>query len=226
MRVLLLVAHPDTTEHGFIHKAMKVAKEALESKGHETRVVDLYKINYIKPVTKDDYLEERGNGRISITDSLVDGNTVAEIEEQQANIMWSTHIIVFAPMFYFRLPAGFYGWCERTLMTQKDIRGKKFMVVINPGAGKDYYNPQSTCGTIEFLLSHITCGMCPYVGWTPLRTQVFYDTMSKSAEEQERMLGEWRKRMESFESIPELPISGSPCPAPEMVAKIEETYFE
>jgi putative NADPH-quinone reductase len=114
MRVLLLVAHGDYDGKSNSHLLAHSADEALRAAGNDARVVDLAKSGFLVASSKSDFVAEVASERFS---SLLAGasrdNLKPEIREQQDNITWATHVIVFSPVWYHGLPASYYAYYER-----------------------------------------------------------------------------------------------------------------
>jgi putative NADPH-quinone reductase len=114
MRVLLLIAHGDYDGKSNSHLLAHSADEALKAAGNETRLVDLVKSGFNVASSKSDFLVEVASERFS---SLLAGasrdSLKPEIREQQDNINWATHVIVFGPVWYHGLPSCFYAYYPR-----------------------------------------------------------------------------------------------------------------
>lgn len=148
-------------------------------------VVDLVKSGFHVASSKSDFLAEVPSERFS---SLLAGasrdNLKPAIREQQDNINWATHVIVFGPVWYHGLPSCYYAYYERvfTLGWSFDAqhnwaRGffsdKKAMIVVTAAAPGRLYT-RAGGFTLEWMLFPVHARNFRYNGFQILRSQGFY----------------------------------------------------
>lgn len=114
MRVLILVAHPDPTHKATAFRFADGAKEALEKAGHEVRYVNLIEAGFNTTGSAADF-KKVNTEPFTYIGNQADDNLIDPIKVQQENLKWSTHVLVFSPMWFGRLPSCFYAYTERVL---------------------------------------------------------------------------------------------------------------
>ncbi|EAY16128.1 quinone reductase, putative [Trichomonas vaginalis G3] len=149
MKVLILIAHADTTHQATAFRIAKAAKEALLAQNHEVREVVLIEEGFDRVLTESDFKVKK-TSYFDYFENSKDGNLVDTITKQVDNINWCTHILVIGPMWYFRFPACFEAWIERVLINV-DGQSKKVSFVISNAGDEQYYSEKGS-GSIEQLL--------------------------------------------------------------------------
>lgn len=134
MRALILFAHPK--DDSFSAAVLATVRQALEARGAEYRVRDLYRSNF-SPVLSaqelDRYLDETTN--------------IAPVAQDVADLRWADTLIFIYPTWWYGLPAMLKGWLDRVLLP-----GVAFLM---PTDGEDI-RPGLT--NIRRLAVFTTCG--------------------------------------------------------------------
>ncbi|MBD5798021.1 NAD(P)H dehydrogenase [Bacillus pseudomycoides] len=99
MKHLIVYAHPNP--QSFNHAILETVKDELEEKGHEVRVRDLYELNFNPVLAASDFV------------SFSQGNTPADIKEEQEHITWADNITFIYPVSWAGLPAILKGYVDR-----------------------------------------------------------------------------------------------------------------
>lgn len=99
MKHVIVYAHPNT--ESFNHAILETVKKELEEKGHEVRVRDLYELNFNPVLGASDFI------------SFSQGNTPADIKEEQEHISWADSITFIYPVWWAGLPAILKGYVDR-----------------------------------------------------------------------------------------------------------------
>jgi NAD(P)H dehydrogenase (quinone) len=97
-------------------------------------------------------------GRLQTLDNLIPA-----IREQQANLLWATHVIVLGPIWFYRFPANLYayedrvftaGWAYNFGVPYEGLAlyGRKVLFVITTGAPADFYSHGGPLMSIDGLL--------------------------------------------------------------------------
>lgn len=141
MKVLVVYCHP--CGQSFSAAVRDVAVEALEQRGHDVHLVDLYGIGF-DPVMR---LEEwRGYFK--------DGDNLAPIRDQAQQLLWAEAVVFIYPTWGYGLPAMLKGWLERVLV---------------PGFAFDMptsaLGPKPKLRHIGRVLALTTCGASPLLSW-------------------------------------------------------------
>ncbi|EAX89333.1 hypothetical protein TVAG_574690 [Trichomonas vaginalis G3] len=151
MRVLILIAHADSTHKATAFRIAKAAEEAFDAAKIEYREVILHEAGFDQTLTERDFIERKSD-HFDYIANRVEGNIVDVIVKQEQNVAWATNILVVGPMWYFRYPACFQAWIERVLSGTKG-EGKRVSFVISNEADEEYYSEHSPeAGSIEQLL--------------------------------------------------------------------------
>ena len=100
MRVLVVYCHPDP--HSFTAAVRDTAIAALETSGHETRLVDLYgeDFNPVLGAEERARYHDPGDNEIPVADHL-------------AHIKWAEALVFVYPTWWYGLPAMLKGWLDR-----------------------------------------------------------------------------------------------------------------
>jgi putative NADPH-quinone reductase len=219
MRVLVLIAHANAKGQSTAHRLAAAAESALLEDGHEVRVVDLVHCGFDKVATIDDFTSVPHPEHFDYETSHVpsNDNLVALIREQQAHVLWSTHIMVMGPIWFYRYPAAFYAYTERVLNSyfgytaeefgkSGPLRGRKVMCVATLGGYASTYAPAGPQTTIENIMYHVTRGHFSYCGMTCLRCQAFYQcTQDASPCDDPAVVEKWKAAVKNLDRRPEIP---------------------
>lgn len=101
MRALLVYCHPDPGS--FSAALRKAAEAALEARGHDVRVLDLYAGGFQPVLTR----EERA---VYLTAPSV---IEASVQEHVDGLRWAEHLLFVFPIWFYGPPAMLKGWLER-----------------------------------------------------------------------------------------------------------------
>lgn len=101
MRILIVFCHP--SEASFGAALFRTTREALERRGHEVRVIDLYRIGFdpvLAPSEWDAYLSDTSA-------------VIANVDEHVEAMRWAEGLILVFPTWMYGPPAMLKGWLER-----------------------------------------------------------------------------------------------------------------
>lgn len=141
MNVLVVYCHP--CEDSFNAAVLKAAIGALEERGHQIRISDLYGGGF-DPVMRAAEWHRYHDA----------GQNMEPVSEQVENLKWAEAVVFVYPTWWYGLPAMLKGWLERVLV---------------PGFAFDI--PTAERGSVP-RLKHIkrvivltTCGATPLISW-------------------------------------------------------------
>jgi putative NADPH-quinone reductase len=141
MKTLVVYCHP--CEDSFNASVLKVTLEALAERGHEVRVLDLYREEF-DPVMR--LPEWRTYHDLA--------KNLEPVSEQAGHLRWAEAVIFIYPTWWYGVPAMLKGWLERVL-----VPGFAFEI------------PTARRGAVP-KLKHITrvivlttCGATPFISW-------------------------------------------------------------
>ena len=166
MKYLILIAHADPKSDSSAHKLAAEAKKTLLEQNHEVRVVDLVKEGFKENASADDFVDI-GTGRFSYGGLQKRENLCKTIRDQQANLEWCECLLVFAPIWFYTLPACFLSFMQRVLTNgwgydfsipreKLALYGRKAMLVITAGAGPECYSHLGEYQSLEGMLYQTT----------------------------------------------------------------------
>jgi putative NADPH-quinone reductase len=219
MRVVVLIAHANAKGQSTAHRLAAAAESALLEDGHEVRVFDLVHCGFDRVATVADFTLVARPEHFDYETSHVpsNDNLISLIREQQAQVLWSTHVVVIGPIWFYRYPATFYAYTERVLnshfgYTAEDfaksgpLRGRKVMCVATFGGFASTYTPDGPQTTVENILYHVTRGHFGYCGMTCLRSQAFYEcTQDASPCDAPAVLEKWKRAVKNLDRRPVIP---------------------
>lgn len=193
MRILILVAHVDPTHSATTFRFAESAKQYLEEHGHEVRYVNLIEAGFDRVVTEKDF-KICQKEPFNLFANQSEDNLQSEIKIQQDNLKWCTHLVIFAPMWFGRLPATVYAYAERVLtmpfawdfqhMLEKGyLSGRKATVIITTASMPNYFKPSEGNSLDAYTWSALYA--FNYSGFTIMRSFGIHGALSpKSIEKQ------------------------------------------
>ncbi|MDM5157083.1 NAD(P)H-dependent oxidoreductase [Bacillus sp. DX1.1] len=161
-----------TYPQSFNHAILETVQGQLEEKGHEVRVRDLYALNFNPVLATDDFI------------SFSQGNTPAEIEEEQKHIAWADVITFIYPVWWAGLPAILKGYVDRVFShgfayaysengIEKLLSGKKGLLLSTMGNTKEAYTAN---GMFEAMKKTTDAGIFEFTGIETLE-HTFYTSV-------------------------------------------------
>ena len=216
MKYLFLIAHGTMKEDSSAHKLAREAEKTLKAENHEVRVVDLVKAGFKENPSPDDF-QEVGEGKFSYGLLQKRENLSKTILEQQENLLWCDNLIIFAPIWFFTLPACFLSYMQRVLTngwgydfsTTRDklaLFGRQAMIVMTSGAGHETYSHLGRYQSVEAMLYQIT--YCLHgCGFEVKRTFPVYYASSLNAEQFEARAKQAAAAVSRINERPSLPFA-------------------
>lgn len=99
MNVLIVYSHPNP--ESFTSALRESFARGLSEGGHESQVIDLYKIDFDPNFRLEDY------------NAFVGGPVPADVKAQQEKVAWADAFAFVCPVFWMNLPANMIGWIVR-----------------------------------------------------------------------------------------------------------------
>ncbi|EAY00346.1 Flavodoxin-like fold family protein [Trichomonas vaginalis G3] len=186
MRVLILVAHPDPTHEATSFRFALSAKAALEAAGNEVRYVNLIAEGFDKAGSAGDFKQLKTDPFTYDGNQMIKDNLIDCIKVQQENLLWSTHVVIFAPLWFGRLPSCFYCYTERVLsfpfaydyenyIEKGFLKGRKVTSIISTGVDSSFFDPKNG-NTLDAYAWSAMYGF-DYSGFTILRSLGIYSAV-------------------------------------------------
>lgn len=167
MKHLVIYAHPQS--ESLNHSILNTAVNALEKKGHEVIVRDLYAMNF-QPVLQ-----------ISDLTAIKNGETPADLQQEQEYITNADCIILIYPIWWTGLPAILKGYIDRVFSygfaysyggdgIVPHLTDKKGMIVNTYGTPEEIYDQ---IGMTEALRLTSDIGIFEFTGIEPIEHLLF-----------------------------------------------------
>lgn len=180
MRSLIVVAHPEP--RSFNGALARAAQEALQSRGHEVRISDLYSQAFApeeharhysrrqNPARFDAQTEQRFSAQQNVLPHDVQG----EIDD----ILWADLLVLQFPLWWFGMPAILKGWMDRVFVYGRlysaserlhsgVCRGKRALLSVTAGSSSDACAHDGQEGDARLHLWPINYAL-HYLGFTVL----------------------------------------------------------
>lgn len=216
MKVLLLVAHVKGNTDSHSHKLAAAAESVLSTAGHEIRVVSLADSGFDTTAGNGDSIDVNPNNWAR---DLTPSTASSTVKEQIENMKWATHVIVFAPLWFMRLPACFYAYMEkvtgaalndpevmRGLYKRGPYVGKKAMLVVTTGNILRNFTYGEGISSIDGLLFETMFGSFYLLGFDVIRSMIISGFMKvKRGEQDEEVVEQFKKNIADFDSRPLIP---------------------
>ncbi|AMA74072.1 MULTISPECIES: NAD(P)H-dependent oxidoreductase [Aneurinibacillus] len=183
MKALLLFAHPNNQD-SFNSAIRDEVQKALESKGVETRIRDLYAANFQPVLTTDEMaLWERGE-------------VPEDIVEEQKHIKWADLLVIIYPVWWAGPPAILKGYYDRVLTSgfayqytenghEKLLGAKKALVIETASATKESLQKRSLDSAFK---AAVDVGILDYCGIQVMEHLILDNIHHVSDDERKQML--------------------------------------
>lgn len=136
MRHLVVYSHPNPKSFNCAIK--ETFKEALENKGHEVRVRDLYALGFDPVLRHSDF------------EALAKGSVLADVKTEQDHLNWAEMATFIFPIWWTGLPSMMKGYIDRVFShgfayvtengaIKKLLTGKKALIINTTGSPKEIY---------------------------------------------------------------------------------------
>ncbi|MGA9188899.1 MAG: NAD(P)H-dependent oxidoreductase [Methanosarcina sp.] len=210
MKVLYIYAHPEPKSFNGALKDTALA--ALQEKGYEVKLSDLYAMKFDPILKASDFPERKKpdvfNPFLEAINASKTGAFAPDIKEEMEKVRWADLLIFQFPIFFTFMPAIMKGWIDRVLapgfgfnpVTNSAyntglFKGKSAMLVTTTGASKKMYSEGGAHGDLNKHLELITHCIFEYMGMEVLPSYVIYGASSMSREKGAEELEKYRKRL-------------------------------
>lgn len=210
MKILYVYAHPEPKSFNGALKDTALA--ALQEKGHEVKLSDLYATNFNPVLNAGDFTERKKpdifKPFFEAIQASKTGAFVPDIKEEMEKVKWADLLIFQFPIFFTSMPAIMKGWIDRILapgfgfnpVTNNAydtglFKGKSAMLVTTTGAPKAMYSEGGAHGDLNKHLESITHCIFEYMGMKVLPSYIIYEVGSISREKGTEILENYRQRV-------------------------------
>ncbi len=210
MKIFYVYAHPEPKS---FNGALKdTAIDALQEKGHEVKLSDLYAMNFNPVLNAGDFTERKKqdvfNPFLEAIKAVKTGAFSPDIKEEMGKVRWADLIVFQFPIYFTAMPAIMKGWIDRVLapgfgfnpVTNSAydtglLKGKSAMLVTTTGAPKEMYSEGGAHGDLNKHLESITHCVFEYMGMKVLPSHIIYEASSMSKERGTEELEKYRKTL-------------------------------
>ncbi|HET7578366.1 MAG TPA: NAD(P)H-dependent oxidoreductase [Bacillales bacterium] len=186
MNHCLIFSHPKTDS--FNGAILHTYKKALEERGHEVEVRDLYRLDFQPVLSWKEY------------EAQLERNYATDVEKEQDFIRWADVLTFIYPVWWAGLPARAKGYLDRVfaygfayeLNGEEPIqllKGKKAATIFTSGTPETLYRKS---GMADGLKQTLEEGLFDFCGLETAGHLYFGNVVLASNVEHERMLGEVR----------------------------------
>lgn len=192
MKVLWVFAHPD--QRSLNGSLMAHGLRELRRLGHETRVCDLYEMDFKPVVDAGDFRRESGE-RLHVGAEQERAHAAGQLSDdilaEQAKVAWADVLVFHFPMWWFGPPAILKGWFDRVFVQgfafglrdaggrtlrygDGGLAGRRALVVTSVGARASGFGPRGVHGCVDDVLFPLLHGTFWYTGIAALPPFVVY----------------------------------------------------
>jgi len=185
-RILILQGHPDASEPHFCHALAQAYGEGAADAGHDTRVVDLARLDF--PLLRS--AKEWNEGQLP-----------AGLQQAQEDIRWAEHIVFFFPLWMGDMPALVKGFLEQVArpgfafdakqtnpLKRKGLTGRSARVVVTMGMPALVYRFYFRAHSVRALERNIL----GFVGMAPVNETLIGTVEDMDDKTRQRWLGKLR----------------------------------
>lgn len=187
-RILLLQGHPDASARHLGHALADAYAEGALAAGHEVRRVDVAGLDF--PLLRSQHDWEHGT-------------VPPALAPVQDDVRWSTHLVLFFPLWLGDMPALLKGFLEQAFrpgfafryaeggvaFTKKGLKGRTARVVVTMGMPALAYRFWFRAHSVKSLERNIL----GFVGIAPVHETLIGGIGRLSAEDGQRWLGKLRR---------------------------------
>ena len=203
-----VTAHPEPKS--FNHALVNDAVRHLREQGHCVAHSDLYAMNWqptadrrdFTTVCDPDYYKQQ---REELYASEHDG-FAPEIKAEMEKLFWCDVLVLQFPLWWFGMPAILKGWVDRVFVMGRvygrgrwyetgSFRGKKAMVSLTTGSGRENFGKGGRHMPMETLLEPIQHGIFRFNGFEVLEPFIAWQAAHISDEERKEYLRQFRERV-------------------------------
>lgn len=210
MKVFYIYAHPEPKSFNAALKDAALA--ALQEKGHEVKLSDLYAMRFNPVLTASDFPEQKNreffNAFLEAIQASKTGAFAPDIKEEMEKVKWADIIIFQFPLYFTAMPAIMKGWIDRVLApgfgfnprtkSAYDtglLKGRSAMLVATAGSPRAAYSEGGAHGDLNKHLESVTHCVFEFMGMKVLPSYIIYEASSMSVERGTEELEKFRKSL-------------------------------
>ncbi|NP_001166457.1 NAD(P)H dehydrogenase [quinone] 1 [Cavia porcellus] len=211
-RALIILAHSEKTSFNYAMK--EAAVEALQRKGWEVAVSDLYAMKFDPIISRKDItgaLKDPENFQYPAESALAykESRLSPDIVTEQKKVEEADLLIFQFPLQWFGVPAILKGWFERVftggfaytyaaMYDKGPFQNKKAVLSITTGGSESMYSLKGIHGDMNIILWPIQSGTLHFCGFQVLEPQLTYGIGHTPPDVRTEILAGWKKRLENI----------------------------
>jgi NAD(P)H dehydrogenase (quinone) len=227
MRSLIVVAHPEPKS--FNGALARAAQEALQSRGHEARISDLYSQLFAPDEHARHYSQRKDPARFDAQTeqrfSAQHNVLPHDVQREIDDLLWADLLVLQFPLWWFGMPAVLKGWMDRVFVYGRlysgskrlhtgVCRGKRALLSVTAGASADACAHDGQEGDARLHLWPINYAL-HYLGFTVLEPALIFGVRGSLAGEDavarkrylEEELHRHRARLADVDTVPAIPFN-------------------
>ena len=225
MRALIVHAHPEP--ESFTGAMRDTIVDALQERGDEIEVVDLYRLGFNPVLSRADFPAPSNPDNFAYTAEQRAGyksaNLARDIMEQIEAVLAADLLVLTFPVYWFSMPAILKGWIDRVFLAgpmysgrnmyaRGGMRGRRALVAASLGGRDHMFGPMALHGELERgMMSHLLQGSLGVVGYDVIAPFWAYHAPYVDQAARIRMLEELRAYVLNLEAAPTLPMPDLEC---------------
>ena len=225
MRALIVHAHPEP--ESFTGAMRDTIVDALQERGDQIEVVDLYRLGFNPVLSRADFLAPANPDNFAYTAEQRAGYKSAslarDILEQVEAVLAADLLVLTFPVYWFSMPAILKGWIDRVFLagpmysgrnmySRGGMRGRRALVAASLGGRDHMFGPMALHGELERgMMSHLLQGSLGVVGYDVIAPFWAYHAPYVDQPARTRMLEELRAYVLNLEAAPTLPMPDLEC---------------
>lgn len=223
MKVLWVYANPEPRSLSGSLKDFGL--NALKKAGHETKLSDLYAMNWNAAAGPQDFPQRDPSERLEYMAAskaaYTEGKQAPEIAAEQEKLVWADAVILQFPLWWFSMPAIMKGWVDRVFasgfaygrpdptMPGRTLRygsglleGRRAMIIVTMSAREDAAAERYIAGSLDDVFFHVNHGMIWYAGMHALPPFYVHGVSRMTPERYEEVTRALEKRLLTLDKTP------------------------
>lgn len=213
------IVHAHSEPASFTAAMRDVAKAALEAKGYDVTISDLYAMGFDPLISRADFTHEVGEPvaftkeqRVGWSERTLDPAILAEANKTLAADL----LVLTFPVYWFSVPAMLKGWMDRVLLSgpfysgrdmydRGGMKGKKALAIASLGGRPHMFGADSLHGPLgNGMLRHVLQGTLGVCGYEVVEPFFAYHAPYVKPEARTEMLAQLKDYVSGVETLPAL----------------------
>lgn len=217
--ILFVLANPEPTS--FCHALVAAGRQALEARGYQVTVSDLYAMGFNPVAGRHDFTSVADAGRFHYQSEQAkaarEGAFADDIAGEQSKVSAADMLVPVFPLWWGGPPSILKGWFERVLaygfayvdgfrFDSGLFRGRRAMFAVTTGGTPARFAPDGVYGPIENVLMPVRRLALEYMGYEVSEPFVAYGVPRVDPEVRLRYLASFADRLVETAALPVAPV--------------------